>query len=82
MGEVGRRHATLHDMLPARAQLDVVDRHIAALRHDLEEQRERIAVLKADGSNVAEAEELLEQAEQALLELVGLRDLIVRALPE
>ncbi len=69
-------------MLPARTQLDEVDRHIATLRHDLEGQRERVAVLKADGGDVAEAEELLGHAEQALQELSALRDLIVRALSE
>jgi len=82
MGEVGSRHATLHDMLPAQSQLDEVDRHIAALRNDLEKQRERVAVLKAQGSDVAEAEVLLGEAEQALQELSELRDLIDRALTE
>ena len=82
MGEVGSRHARLDDMLPAQSQLDEVDRHIAALRNDLEKQRERVAVLKAQGSDVAEAEVLLGEAEQALQELSKLRDLIDRALTE
>ncbi len=82
MGEVGSRRATLCYMLPAQSQLDEVDRHIAALRNDLEKQRERVAVLKARGSDVAEAEVLLGEAEQALQELSKLRDLIDRALTE
>ncbi len=82
MGEVGSRRATLRYMLPAQSQLDEVDRHIAALRNDLEKQRERVAVLKARGSDVAEAEVLLGEAEQALQELSKLRDLIDRALTE
>ena len=45
--------------MPAQSQLDEVDRHITSLSDDLEKQRERVAVLKAQGSDAAEAEELL-----------------------
>lgn len=48
-------------------------RQIADLTRDLEQQRERIAVLKANGRDVAEAEATLGQVGHALQELIDFR---------
>lgn len=65
----------------ARARLVEADRQIADLKRELEQHRDRITVLKANGHYVAEAEATLGEVEQALQRLIDYRDLLAGRMP-